>query len=150
MISTIDKNISHLSTRLTTYNNKNALKLKDKIITEELKMLYNKFTVVLIERTRGTVAFVYRNHCAQVLINVLGLNNVNIITSTCMKAIEPVDKNMSDDTSFLKNKFNHEVNEMNKNSLTKLFSRAVTAVLKLLVYYNCNFHDITIFRGLFL
>ena len=54
VISKIDEKVSHLSIKLTAENNKNTLKL----ITEELKMLHNKFVVVPIKNTSGNVAFV--------------------------------------------------------------------------------------------
>ena len=40
--------------------------------------------------------------------------------SSYMKAIKPVDKTLSDNTTLLKNKFNFEVNEINKK-LTSIY-----------------------------
>ena len=45
MILAINEN-SHLSTKLTTENSKNTLKLKGKIITKELQMLHNKLWIM--------------------------------------------------------------------------------------------------------
>ena len=45
MISAINEN-SHLSTKLKTEKSKNTLKLKGKIITEELPMLHNKLWIM--------------------------------------------------------------------------------------------------------
>ena len=52
------KQISHLSTKATTEKYENTLKLKDEIITAELKMLLNKIIVVTIEKARSNNAFV--------------------------------------------------------------------------------------------
>ena len=49
------------------------------------------------------------------MINELGLNNVNNVTSTDTKATKPVDKIVSENTSFLKNELNLEVPEISKN-----------------------------------
>ena len=57
--------------------------------------------LVPMDKTSANVAFVYQRHNAHVLINYHGLNSVNIITSTYMKAIKPVEKSVSDNTSFL-------------------------------------------------
>ena len=62
------KQVSHLSTRVTTGKSIYTLKLKDEIITKELKTLHNKFVVVI----RGNIAFVWQRHYAQVLIKQLG------------------------------------------------------------------------------
>ena len=62
----------------------------------------------------GNIAFVCQRHNAKVVINELGLNNASNITSTYVKAVKPVVKTVSDNTSLLKNKFNFEVNEINK------------------------------------
>ena len=60
MIRVIKKN-SHLSTNLTIENGINTLKLKDKIITEELQMLHIKLVVVPIDKAISNVAF-YLHH----------------------------------------------------------------------------------------
>ena len=49
--SVIDEKICHLSAKLITENSKNALKLKDEIETEKLKMLQNQFVVAPIANT---------------------------------------------------------------------------------------------------
>ena len=85
VISAIDENINHLLTKLQQEKVKSTLKVKGKIITEELEILKNKFVVVHIDKDSDNVAFVCKNHYAQVLINELGLNNVNNI-ATYMKA----------------------------------------------------------------
>ena len=60
------RNTSHFSTKLTTIRRKSqkTLKQKDKIITGELKKLYNKFVVVPIHKAvgNGNVTFVYQKH----------------------------------------------------------------------------------------
>ena len=77
----ISKNTFPYRTRLVvaseTENSKNTLGLKEKIITEELKLLRNKFViisskdVVSSDKASGNVAFVRQRHSAQILINVL-------------------------------------------------------------------------------
>ena len=101
MISAIHEKISHLSNELTARKSKHTLKVKNKIITEKQKILHNN-AVVPIDKSSGNAAFVCKRHYVQVLINELCLNNVNNITLTYMKAIKPVDKTLSDHTSFLK------------------------------------------------
>ena len=49
----------------------NTLRLKNKIVMEELKRLHNKFVVVAIGKASGNVAFVCQRHYAQVFINEL-------------------------------------------------------------------------------
>ena len=49
------------------------------------------------------------------MINELGSNNVNNVISTDAKATKPVDKIVSENTSFLKNELNLEVPEISKN-----------------------------------
>ena len=49
------------------------------------------------------------------MINELGLNNVNNVTSTHTKATKQVDKIFSENISFLKNELNLEVPEISKN-----------------------------------
>ena len=60
------RNTSHFSTKLTLTIRKSqkTLKQKDKIITGELKKLYNKFVVVPIHKAvgNGNVTFVYQKH----------------------------------------------------------------------------------------
>ena len=59
------RNTSHFSTKLTTIRkSQKTLKQKDKIITGELKKLYNKFVVVPIHKAvgNGNVTFVYQKH----------------------------------------------------------------------------------------
>ena len=77
-------------------------------------MLHNKFDNVPSDKASGNAAFISQMHYAQDLINKLGLNNVNNITSTYIKAIKPVDKIVSENTSFLKNEFNLEITDINK------------------------------------
>lgn len=108
MISAINENINHLLTKVTTGKGKSILKVKDKIITEELKILHNKF-VVLINKASANFAFVYQIYYAQVLVNEPGLNNVDN-TTTYMKATKQEDKILSDST--LKNKFNLQVTQI--------------------------------------
>ena len=48
-------------------------------------------------------------------MNELGSNNVNNVISTDAKATKPVDKIVSENTSFLKNELNLEVPEISKN-----------------------------------
>ena len=55
----IDEKCCHLSTKVTTEKRKTILKLYDEIITEELKMLHNKFVVAPIDKANGDVPFVY-------------------------------------------------------------------------------------------
>ena len=114
MISAIDEKISHISTKVTTEKSKITLILKNKIITEESKILHNKFVAFPIDKYDGNVDFVCQRHYAQVLINELSLNNSNNITSTDTKATKPVDKIVSENISFLKNKINLEVTDINK------------------------------------
>ena len=59
VISATDTKINHLPTKLTIDTGKNTLKLKDDIITVEVK-------------ANSNVAFVCQRHYAQVLINELG------------------------------------------------------------------------------
>ena len=66
--------------------------MSDKTITEKLKILHNKFVVVQIDMNSGNVTFVCH------------------IISTQTKTIKPLHKVVSDDTSFLKSRFNLEVN----------------------------------------
>ena len=66
--------------------------MSDKTITEELKILHNKFVVVQIDMNSGNVTFVCH------------------IVSTQTKTIKPLHKVVSDDTSFLTSRFNLEVN----------------------------------------
>ena len=108
MISAINENINHLLTKVTTGKGKSILKVKDKIITEELKIIHNKF-VVLINKASANFAFVYQIYYAQVLVNEPGLNKVDNIT-TYMKATKQEDKILSDST--LKNKFNLQVTQI--------------------------------------
>ena len=75
--------------------------MKYKRITDELKLLPKLFVVAPIKKASGNVVFFHQRYYAQVLINELGLNNVNIIASTNMKATKTVAKIVSDDTSFL-------------------------------------------------
>ena len=42
----MDEKIIHCLTKPGTETSKNALKLKDKVIPEELKVLHNKFVVI--------------------------------------------------------------------------------------------------------
>ena len=72
-------------------------------------MLHNKFLVVPIDKASGNVAFICQRHYAQVLVNELGLNNVNNITSMHAAVTEALDKTISEKASFLKNKFNLDV-----------------------------------------
>ena len=72
-------------------------------------MLHNKFLVVPIDKASGNVAFICQRHYAQVLVNELGLNNVNNITSMHATVTEALDKTISEKASFLKNKFNLDV-----------------------------------------
>lgn len=108
MISAINENINHLLTKVTTGKGKSILKVKDKIITEELKIIHNKF-VVLINKASANFAFVYQIYYAQVLVNEPGLNNVDN-TTTYMKATKQEDRILSDNT--LKNKFNLQVTQI--------------------------------------
>ena len=110
------KQISHLSTKATTEKYENTLKLKDEIITAELKMLLNKIIVVTIEKARSNNAFVWQKHYAQVLINKFSLNHVKNTNSRYTKANKPVDIIASVTSSFLKNKFNVEVADINKKT----------------------------------
>lgn len=77
----------------------NRTLIKDTIITEELRMLHIKFVVALMDKRSFSVI---QRHYAHVLINDLCLNYIHNITSTYMKAITPVNKTVSDNTSFLK------------------------------------------------
>ena len=115
-LSVIHEKISHLSTKQTTENNKNTLELRNETVNEELKLFHNKVGVVPIYKVSGNVPSVCRRHHAQVFINVLGLNNVNTITSTYMKAATPVEKIVSNNTSFQKNKYNIGVSEIDTKS----------------------------------
>ena len=114
MISAVHEKFSHLSTKVTPEKSKNTVKPKDTEIAEELKMLHCQTAAVPIHKARGNLAFVCWRHYAQVLINELALINVNSTTSTHIKATKPVDKNASDITSFLKEKYNLEVTSINK------------------------------------
>ena len=91
MISATDEQIRDLSTKLTREMSKHTLKLKDKIIKDELKMLYNKFIIVPICKASSNFAFICQRHYAQAFINKLGLNTVNNIASTYIKSIKPVE-----------------------------------------------------------
>ena len=57
VILAMDEKICHLSTKLGTENVK-TLRLKKKIITQESKMLHNKFVVVSIDKASGYSASV--------------------------------------------------------------------------------------------
>ena len=57
VISAIHKSVIYLWTKKTIRKSKNTLKLKDKIITEELEMLRNKFFVFRIDYTSSNVVF---------------------------------------------------------------------------------------------
>ena len=92
VISAIDKITSHLSTKLTTENSENTLKLKDKIIADKLKILYNKCVAILIITDSGNIDFVCQRLYTQDLIYELGLTNVNKITTAHMKTNKPIDK----------------------------------------------------------
>ena len=94
-------------------NSKNTLELRDKIITEELLLLHNKFVFVPIDKASSYVHFVCQRQFAQVLISEVGLNNVNTIRSRHMKTIK-LEKIVSDNTSFLTNKLNLEISKTNK------------------------------------
>ena len=73
--------------------------MKVKRITEELKLLHDKSLVASVDNVSGNVAFVCKRRYAQIVINELGLNNVNTISSsTYMKATKPVAKIVSDNT----------------------------------------------------
>ena len=96
--SAIDKKVSQISDKLITKKSRNTLRLKDKIVTEELKILLHRFVVVPINKASGNVSFVCQRYYAQVLISELGLNGFN----GTPKATEPVDKIVSENTSFLK------------------------------------------------
>ena len=62
VISAIDEKIAHLLSKLTA--EKNALKLKDKIITERSKMPHNSFDVVPIDKTVGNIILIcQRPYC---------------------------------------------------------------------------------------
>ena len=76
-------------------------------------MLQNKF-VVLNDKSSSIVAFVCQRHYAQVSINEIGLDDVNNINVTYVKATKTVDKIVLENKSFLKNKFDLEVTEINK------------------------------------
>lgn len=58
VISAIVEKGNHLSAKLTTENSEDALKLKDEVKSEELKMLHNKFIIVPFDNTSSNVAFV--------------------------------------------------------------------------------------------
>ena len=58
VISPLNEEINHQSTKLTTEDCKNPLKLKDEIIAQALKILNVKFVVVSIDKTSGNVVFV--------------------------------------------------------------------------------------------
>ena len=79
--------------------------LRNKIITEELRIIHNKFVVVSIDKASGNFAFVCQRPYSQVLISELGLASTITITARYMKRIRSVDKIVSGDTAFLKNKF---------------------------------------------
>ena len=66
--SAIDEKRGLVSNKLTTENRKNTLKLKDKITTEELKMLLNKFGVTPIDKIVSSAGFVCQKHWAKILI----------------------------------------------------------------------------------
>ena len=82
-------------------------------------MLHNKFVVVPIDKASNNVAFVCQRNYAQVFINNIGLNNVDNITSGYKKATKPVNRTESGDISFLKNKFNIEVTEINNKNFLR-------------------------------
>ena len=83
----IMKKNRHWSTKLTTENNKNRIKLKDEIINEEFKKLNIEFSVVHIGNASGNAVCVYWRHYAYVLSDELGLNNGNSTTRRCVKEI---------------------------------------------------------------
>ena len=74
--------ISHHSTKLTTERSKNTLKLKDEIITDELKLLHEKLVVVPIDKASSNDVFVCQKHYVQVLISKLRINLVLIMSVT--------------------------------------------------------------------
>lgn len=53
--SPINEKISHISSKATTEKSKITLILKNEILTEESKMLYNKFVVFPIDKYGGNV-----------------------------------------------------------------------------------------------
>ena len=65
-------------------------------IPEQFKIRRNKFVVFHIDEAYVTTVFFCQRHYTQVFINGPGLNNVNNITSTCMKVTKPVDKIVSE------------------------------------------------------
>ena len=71
MVSVIHERTDHLSAKLTTEKRKIILKIEDKFITEELKMIHKFYFVDSIDKTSGNVAFLCQKHYAQVLINKL-------------------------------------------------------------------------------
>ena len=68
-----------LTTKLAAKNLKKTLKLKYEIFPEELKILQKKRFVVSTDKVSDN-AFISQSSYDQVLINELGLNNVNNIT----------------------------------------------------------------------
>ena len=71
MISAIDGKIIHLLTKVTIEKSKNTFRLKDEIITEELKMKHGKFVVITNDKAGSNVGFVCQRHYAQVLITLI-------------------------------------------------------------------------------
>ena len=80
MISAMIEKITHLLIKLTA--EKNTLKLKDKMITERFKMPCNSFVIVAIDKTVAKIIFICQTPYVQVLIDEIGLKNINNITST--------------------------------------------------------------------
>ena len=77
-------------------------------------MLNKKFVVVPIDKASVNITFVFQRPYAQFLLNKPGLNNIDDLASTYRK---PIDRVVSENRSFLKNKFKLEVNDVNQNFL---------------------------------
>ena len=79
---------SHLSTKLTTENSKNTLKLKGKITTEELQMLHNKLWIM--DKATGNFGFP-RSVCSR-LDQLATSESYEQQIPTYMKTINPLNK----------------------------------------------------------
>ena len=154
----IDDRINNLKTTNAAKHHVPNTKLKETAIANELKHLHKKYVIVPIDKANGNVAFICQRHYAQVLIDELGINNINNNkTNTYINVTKSAEKIIADNTSFLKQKFKLEVDKTNqklpniywtpklhKNPSKSRFiiaapkcsvkplSKAVTAALKLL------------------
>ena len=169
VILKVDDKITELINKNHSVNKRQLL--KETSVLKDLQELHKKFVVVPIDKASGNVAFICQRHYANVLINELGLINASANqTSTYGNITKPIDKIVSDNSKFLKSKFNLEVTETNRKlpniywtpklhktpskarfiiaaprCSVKPLSKAVTAALKLIYKQIENYNYKTYF-----